>query len=353
VTDPEGDPAEQTPTREDLERQILGEEPSLTVEGIVADGPVSLDTARRLWRALGFPDVGGAPAFITADGDAMRLLGSLVDAGHLDLDTAVRMTRAVGQTMARLADWQVSTLSDYIESLELAGRGTGSRLGTGLGVLRTVEPAFEELLRYAWRRHLAAAVTRVEALGATDSDLHTLIVSVGFADLVRFTRLSNGIGEDRIADVVEDFESVCADLVTAGGGRVIKALGDSILFIAPGPGVAVEIACGLVERMADDETLPDVHVGVATGPVVMRLGDVFGPPVNLASRLTGIARRNRVLSDAATADAVRDTGDYVARPMTARQVRGFGTLQPISIRRVHTPAARPERRANPARDRRT
>lgn len=329
-------PEPETPTREDLERAILGERPSLTVDGIVDGAQVPLETARRLWRALGFPDAGGARAFTNADGDAMRLLTSLVDDGQLDLDTAIKLTRAVGHTMARLADWQVATLSEYIEDLELAGRGTGSRLRTGLGVLREVEPPFEQLMMYAWRRHLAAAVGRVEALGAEDSDLHTVTVSVGFADLVSFTHLSNGIDEDRIADLVEDFESACADLVTAGGGRVIKTLGDSVLYVAGGPRTAIDIASDLVERIGADETLPDVHVGIATGPVVMRLGDVFGSPVNLASRLTGIARRNRVLCDAVTAEAVRGIGGYVARSMTARQIRGFGTMQPISIRRLGT-----------------
>jgi adenylate cyclase len=306
----------------------------MTVDGIVNDGEVPLDVARRLWRALGFPDAGGAPAFTSADGEAMRLLMSLVDDGHLDLDTAIKLTRAVGHTMARLADWHVATLSEYVEGLEAAGRGTGSRLQTGLGVLRDVGPPFEELMTYAWRRHLAAAVGRVEALGARDSDLHTVVVSVGFADIVSFTHLSNGIDEDRIADLVEQFESACADLVTAGGGRVIKTLGDSVLFITADPRQAVDIACDVVEHIGHNENLPDVHVGIATGPVVMRLGDVFGSPVNFASRLTHIARRNRVLCDAVTAQAMDDVDGYVTRPMTARRIQGFGTLQPISIRRL-------------------
>jgi adenylate cyclase len=201
-------------------------------------------------------------------------------------------------------------------------------------VLRAVEPSFEELLVYAWRRHLAAAVGRIEALGAEDSDLHTLVVTVGFADLVRFTNLSNGIDGTRLAGLVENFESACADMVTAGGGRVIKTLGDSVLFIAGGPRAGIDIACDIVERIGGDDTMPDVHVGIATGPVVMRLGDVFGNPVNLASRLTGIARRNRVICDAVTAEAVAGVKGYAARSMTEREIRGFGKVQPISMRRI-------------------
>jgi adenylate cyclase len=331
---PDSTAGEPTPTREDLERAILGEEPSFTSDEIVGGDEIAATAARRLWRALGFPDAGGSAAFTSADRDAMDLLSSLVASGALEFETAIRLTRAVGHTMARLADWQVSTLSEHVESLEDSGRGTGSRLTTGLEVIRAVEPPFEELLLYAWRRHLAAAVARVEALGAKDSDLHTLNVSVGFADLVSFTRLSNGIDEDRLADLVEDFESACSDLIAARGGRVIKTLGDSVLFLADGPLTGIDIACDIVERIGGDQDLPDVHVGIATGPVVMRLGDVFGAPVNMASRMTGVARRNRVICDQETADAVRDKAEYVVRPLTERAIRGFGTVQPISVRRI-------------------
>ena len=94
---------------------------------------------------------------------------------------------------------------------------------------------FEQLLVYAWRRHLAAAVARVEALGANDEDLHTTQVTVGFADMVSFTALSNQLDEDRIGDLVEIFESRCADVVAGQHGRVIKTLGDSVLFVYEDP----------------------------------------------------------------------------------------------------------------------
>lgn len=320
-------------TREDLEREILGERPHLTSSEVVAD-TASIGAARVLWRALGFPDAGDAPAFTNADKNAMTLLLSLVSSGALEFDIAVKLTRAVGRTMARLADWQVATLSEYVERLERHGQGTGSRLATGLDVIKQVEPPIEELMTYAWRRHLAAAVGRVEALGAQDSDLHTVTVSVGFADLVSFTQLSTDISEDRLAEMVEGFESICADLVTARGGRVIKTLGDSVLFIADAARVGVDIAVDIVERIGSDRRLPDVHVGVATGPVVMRLGDVFGSPVNMASRMTAVARRNRVICDATTAEAVRELDGYLLRSLPERPVRGFGVISPVAVRRL-------------------
>lgn len=322
------------PTREDLERAILGELPNLTSADVVGGDEGAARAAQRLWRALGFPDAGDTAAFTAADREAVGKLKALVETGALEFETAVRLTRAVGQTMARLADWQVSTLSEIVERMEEAGEGSGSRLTTGLEVIRAVEPTFEDLLMYAWRRHLAAAVGRVEALGAKDSDLHTVTVTVGFADLVSFTELANGIGEDRLADMVEEFESACSDLIAARGGRVIKTLGDSVLFIAAGPVSGVDIASDIVEHIGGNEDLPDVHVGLATGPVVMRLGDVFGPPVNLASRLTGVARRNRVICDAETAAALLEVPGFATRTLTERPIRGFGAVAPIAVRRL-------------------
>jgi adenylate cyclase len=185
---------------------------------------------------------------------------------------------------------------------------------------------------YSWRRHLAAAVARIEVLGANDADLHTTRVTVGFADLVSFTALSNQLGEDRIGDLVEIFESRCADVVAARHGRVIKTLGDSVLFVSEDPVWAMEIALSIVEVIGHDSRLPDVRVGLATGSVVMQLGDVFGPPVNMAARLTSVARRNRVIADHATAELL-PPGEFGTRPLPPRPLRGFGVVEPVAVRR--------------------
>jgi adenylate cyclase len=319
-------------TREQLEKVILGEVPALTSSDVATAAGVSLEQARRLWRALGFPDAGEHAAFTDADLSALVTLVGAVEAGAIDFDTAVRLTRAVGQTMARLADWQVATLAARVEQLEKGTEATGSRIGSALRLTEQVGVPFEQLLVYSWRRHLAAAVGRVEALGAADEDLHTTEVTVGFADLVGFTALSNEMNEDRLADMVEIFESRCADVVAGRHGRVIKTLGDSVLFVSEDPAHGLEIALNIVDVIGNDPRLPDVRLGLATGSVIMRLGDVFGAPVNLAARLTGVARRNRVITDHATADLL-PADRFESRPLPPRPVRGFGVIEPVSVRR--------------------
>src|SRR5512144_1345636 len=178
-------------TRERLEQVILGELPALTSVDVASAAGVTIEQARRLWRALGFPDAGEQPAFNEADLSALSTLIGTVETGAIDFDTAVRMTRAAGQTMARLADWQVATLAPRVEQLEAGPEATGSRIGSALRLAEEVGVPFERLLIYSWRRHLAAAVGRVEALGAADEDLSTSEVTVGFAGLGSFTALSN------------------------------------------------------------------------------------------------------------------------------------------------------------------
>lgn len=316
--------------RDALVRVILGSDPELTSREVAERVGIDLDDARRLWRALGFPDAEDSRAFVEADLQALRIVQTAVDSEALDLKTILRLTRALGNTMSRLADWQVSTLAEQLEHKVEEG-ATESRLTSALEMSQTIGPAFERLLVYAWRRHLAAAVGRVEALGAADEDLLHSELTVGFADLVSFTALSNGLDDDRLATMVELFESRCSDIVTQGGGRPIKTLGDSVLFVVETPEAAVEIALHIIEVIGGDDHLPDVRVGLGTGSVISRLGDVYGPPVNLAARLTAVARRNRVIIDHETAGRLSDA--FETRVMPPRPLRGFGNVEPVTVRR--------------------
>lgn len=312
-----------------LEESILGEAPEFSAVEVASEAGVTVDQIRRLWRALGFPEVANDAVFTRADVQAVLQIFSTVDSGAIDFDTAVGMTRALGQTMSKLADWEVATLVDRVE--EMAKASEQSRMDVARRLVRDVNPAFETLLTYAWRRHLAAAVSRMEALGAAEEDLHTTYVSVGFADIVSFTALSNRLDEEKIGDLVELFESRCHDVVSNLGGRVIKSIGDSILFTADTAKAAVEIGEGIIQVIGRDPRMPDIRVGIASGSVVQRMGDVFGPPVNMAARLTAVARRNRIIVDQVTADLLPEV--FLTRRLPARPVRGFGIVEPLAVSR--------------------
>jgi adenylate cyclase len=336
MTEPEpGVPPEEDPDPSpghQLERAILGEDVTYNALEVAARTGATIEQARRLWRALGFPDHGVDRAFTQADAGAVSTLMRLVDDGVLDFDMAVNLTRAVGQTMARLADWEVGTLVHRVQELEAGHEATGSRATTALQLVEDLNEPFEKLLVYVWRRHLAAAVARIETLGANEEDLHTTQVTVGFADIVAFTALSNQLDHNRLGDLVETFESRCADVVTGQRGRVIKSIGDAVLFVNQDPVRAYDTAEGIIAVVGRDPRLPDVRVGLASGSVAMRLGDVFGPAVNMAARLTAVARRNRVIVDRATADLLPDD-QFETRPLPARPVRGFGLVEPVTVRR--------------------
>ncbi len=332
VPEPGGQDGADRPSVFDLERAILGEVPVFTAHDL-DEGGIPIADVRRLWRALGLPLNEESVTFTGADTTTMGALLDAVDRGGIPMDAAVNLTRAIGQTMARLADWEISVLVPLIDALETGPDAAGSRLGAATQLVEELSDVFERVMVNAWRRHLAAAASRMEGVDELDEDADTWQITVGFADLVSFTALSNELDEGRIGDLVELFESRCHDVVQAHHGRIIKSLGDSVLFVNDDPLRAYETAEGIIAVIGRDGRMPDVHVGMATGHVVTRMGDVFGPPVNLASRLTNIARRNRIILDQATADLL-PAREFESRRLPARPVRGFGLLEPVTVRRT-------------------
>jgi adenylate cyclase len=316
--------------------------PTYTATQLAEAAGLSERATRRFFRALGFPDSGDEVGYTEEDLRVVVALHEAVAGSDVDLATAVRLVRAVGQNVARMADWQVAALASRSEQLreERGPGGSGGPGGSASGAARRdaaqhiadeMDQAMQQVLLHAWRRHVAAALTRLE-VDPEDEYAQTALVTVGFADLVNFSALSNEMDSNRLGELVEIFESRCGDVVAAHEGRMIKTLGDSVLFVADEAERAMEIAEGLIDVIGGDKRLPDVRLGLATGLVITRLGDVFGPPVNLAARLTALARRNRVIVDEATVEVLRPAA-YEVRRLTARPVRGFGLVEPVAIRR--------------------
>ena len=133
---------------------------------------------------------------------------------------------------------------------------------------------------------------------------------------------------------MDRFGQRSADVIAGSGGRLVKTVGDEVLFVADSAAAAALIGLELAETMAEDPMLPDVRVGIATGTVLTRMGDVFGRTVNLASRLTALAAPGTVLVDGDTAVALAGSEDFALDVEPARAVRGMGLVRPGVLRRT-------------------
>ncbi len=194
----------------------------------------------------------------------------------------------------------------------------------------------EPLLVYAWRRHLTSAIALMLAdAGEATSPLASAPPRVvGFADLVSFTALVSRMSEQEVGELVQRFEMLASDVVTTHGGRVIKTLGDEVLFAHTDVSAAAAIALDIVAATEEDDLLPQVRVGMAQGRVVSRLGDVFGTTVNIASRLTELAPPGTVYVDGALAQLLSTVSGFTMTELRRRHLRGIGMVTPSELWRA-------------------
>ena len=302
---------------------------------------VPLDEARRLWRALGFPEVDDEQrVFTSADVAALADAVALVAADIVDENGLVELARPLGNLMSRLAAAQTTFISEVlgarialghnVDDPELADELAAQALATTQELL----PILERTTLYTWRRHLAAEVER--ALFPDGSAVEHLVESrpavVGFIDMTGYTRLSRNVDLDELAMVLDRFESTVLDTVVAHGGRVIKNLGDEILFVIDDPVSAAEATLELLDAFTAEEHLPQVHAGLAFGPVLYRGGDVYGPVVNIAARLANLARKGTIRIDQALATELADAGQFNLSLRPPRTVRGYLQLPSYRLR---------------------
>ena len=335
------EPAGGPSAADDVEARLLGERRSMGRRDVSAKASVSLRSAQKFWHALGFPNVGDADIVFTgADATALQSVADLVRSDVIDEPTALAMTRALARTADRLAVWQTQLMAEALgadpglpQDKTPAVPDAATALATAVK-LADMADDLEPLLIYAWRRHLSAAIARMVSDAAPSQDKSGVVRCVGFADQVSFTGLVRSLSERELARMVQRFEALASDVVTAHSGRVIKTVGDEVLFVAMGAAPAAAIALDLVQAMAQDDVLPDVRVGLASGHVVSRLGDVFGTTVNRASRLTELARPRTVLVDDAFASSLDMVAGFEMYPLRRQTLRGIGPVTPWALRRA-------------------
>ena len=328
-----------------VDRMLVPAGHRMTQSEVAAHTDTPQEVVKRFWRALGFLDVDESdPVFTEMDIEAIGIFQAMVAMGIADLDSAVQMARVIGSSMARIADAEVAPGSTPIlmnsgDSI-IDADAFAQRAGASI-------PAMGRLLEYVWRRHLQAATRRsmLHRTRGVDEGMRP-VMAVGFADMVGFTMLSQHLGDDELAAVVARFEELAHDTVVALGGRVVKMIGDEVMFVVPTATGAAQIGLSLAEAYADDDLLSDVRVALAVGPVLVKDGDYYGPVVNLASRLVGVAHPGTVLISDEFRDALaaEHAADIDSRPLRTRTLKDLGRVQMWKLLRAGTEPGSDRRR---------
>jgi len=281
----------------------------------------------RAWRAFGLADTAAdAKVASPADLEVFGIYRSVLEL--VGEDAALGMCRVIGSAAGRVAEAESSAVRLTLPEINVSR--TQSELVTAqawAGVARLV-PDVGRVLDVIHRHHVELVRRHFEEiLVPTSLDDVGLRLGVGFADLSGFTELSRRLPLGGLSRVLSAFEASAAEAVQDGGGRVVKFIGDAVMFVSPTAARLAAIAVALVHHpRARDAGLP-VRAGCAFGPVLAQEGDYFGPTVNLAARLTAIAGPGIVLvNDELTVALSR--ADWTIRPRPPQTVRGF--TEPVS-----------------------
>ncbi|MDR0504496.1 MAG: adenylate/guanylate cyclase domain-containing protein [Bifidobacteriaceae bacterium] len=308
--------------------------PSLAMRDLAAATGLDYPRISKHCAALGIPTPTWTESvFSEQDLTALIALSEAIDLGTISEAAELSLVRAISQTAQRLAWWQVETI--------LAEDGSGSN--QPLSLLRrlvTLSGFLQDQMLYAWRRHMSAITRWVTKVGETDlgqtrreRDALPLAQAVGFADLVGYTEFSGDLSDKQLDNMLHEFEWLTQSVVCSHGGRVVKTLGDAILFIGDQPANVALAAVELSERIGADGRMPKARLAMCWGRVLPRCGDVFGPTVNLAARLVEMAGPGEVWLDEPTAIELAERDELSLQALSPVAVEGIGEVMPYRLAR--------------------
>jgi adenylate cyclase len=240
-----------------------------------------------------------------------------------------RFVRVVGSSLARIAEGAVSLFQVNVEGPLRASGGTDLDLAEEN--VRAIESLGQvrEMLQVLFMRHMERAISWLR-LSRPRRSVDTVQLAVGFVDLVGFTPLAHRLSPSELALVIERFEETAYDVATARDGRVVKLIGDEVMFVTSEASAACDIALTLFERFADDPAVTP-RGGLAFGDLLLRGGDYYGPVVNLAARVAEIAVPNELLATTELAESV-GAAPFRLEPAGRRLLKGLD--EPVALASV-------------------
>jgi len=272
----------------DLHRDAVlwSDAPRITIAQMAEQVGLDVEVCRRARMWLGLADPGDAAVCRVEELPAFAGLAAGIE--MFGVEPVLQFTRVVGSAMATVAE----------ASLTVFGRSLG-------GAAADMDPdeyalaAFDAIDSFALIPDVLAAVARVQfdlaSARATPGQNQVHVGAIGFVDLVGSTQATVELDPDVFAAALSSFESRSVELAGARDGRVVKFIGDEVMFHMPTLPDAVEVACGIISHVAADPVLSSARGGVASGELLGRDGDWFGTTVNRAARLVERAKPGTVL----------------------------------------------------------
>jgi adenylate cyclase len=299
----------------------LGGAPRYTVTHVARGARLEPAFLRQVLRAHGRPDPGvHEPAYSDQDIRFARLIRRFLDAG-IPCEGILEIARVLSQTMAQTADTVRRVVGDTLL------RPGDSELTLGLRYAQTAEelgPLMGPLLEYHLRAHVRDGVRReliTEAERERGQLAGTREVAVAFADLVGYTRLGHTLPAEEVGHIATRLAELAQSAVRQPA-QLVKTIGDAAMFVSPEiPTLLETITTLLASVHAPGEQIPDVRIGITHGPATPRAGDWFGATVNLANRVTAVARPGEVVATQAVTERAGE--DYAWKRTRRHAVRGI------------------------------
>lgn len=320
------------------ERIVLGGSPTLSARDVAHAAGIALEELAALRRAQGLP-VPDPDSVEFADDDVTgartaQMFGTL----GVSEDQMLAVLRVLGRGLDQAAQVMRATVLEVVLEPGLTETELAERYE---GLVATLMPHVGPLLDRLARAHLRnmmrseAADAAALAEGRLPGSRH---VSVAFADLVGFTRLGEVVPPEEVGRVAERLALLAAEIAT-GPVRMVKSIGDAAMLVSDDEETLVARCLDLVDAVAaEGAEFPQVRVGAAVGAATPRGGDWFGAPVNLASRVCGVARAGSVLVAGDLREAVADEAGIRWSFAGERRLKGVPT--PVKLFRARRPPAR-------------
>ena len=289
---------------------------------------MDLETLEAMRRAAGLPL---PPRDVAALGEldlfGARALAAFI-AGGLPVDGLIEASRVFGEAAAHAAA-AAGTLANFAIPQEGDTEyDYAHRLGAAT---RELTPYAAELLGVMYMLHnreniRQEVVAADEIVAGVRSDVHE--VTVGFCDVVGFTRLGEGVAAADLGAIATRLAALAADAAEPPV-RLIKTIGDAVMFVAPEPPPLLDTVLGLMEAAErEGEQFPSLHAGAAHGQALRRWGDYYGGPVNLAARLAERARPGALIADATVRELAGDDA-FAWSDAGAKKLKGFSEPTPV------------------------